>query len=223
MRVLIVEDEQRLVRLMRRVLENEHYVVDTAFDGEEGIEKAGSGTYDLIILDVMLPHCDGVAVCRWLRAHKIATPILMLTARDQLEDKVAGLDAGADDYLTKPFDFEELLARLRALSRRALVTPQEPVLQVGDLTMDLSRHEVRRNGQPIPLTVREFALLEYLMRHPGQALSRAQITSHVWPYDSDAVSNIVDIYIHYLREKVDRGFDVSLIQTIRGIGYSIRG
>jgi DNA-binding response OmpR family regulator len=223
MRVLIVEDEQRLVRLMRRVLENERYVVDTAFDGEEGIEKAGSGTYDLIILDVMLPHRDGMEVCRWLRAHKIGSPILMLTARDQLEDKVAGLDAGADDYLTKPFDFEELLARLRALSRRAPATPQEPVLRVSDLTMDLSRHEVRRNGRSIPLTVREFALLEYLMRHPGQALSRAQITSHVWPYDSEAVSNIVDIYIHYLREKVDRGFDAPLIQTIRGIGYSIRG
>lgn len=223
MRVLIVEDEQRLVRLMRRVLENERYVVDAAFDGEVGIEKAGSGTYDLIVLDVMLPRYNGVEVCRWLRAHKVATPILMLTARDQLEDKVAGLDAGADDYLTKPFDFEELLARLRALSRRASATPQEPVLQVGGLMMDLNRHEVQRNGQPIVLTVREFALLEYLMRHPGQALSRAQITNHVWPYDSDAVSNIVDIYIHYLREKVDRGFDVPLIQTIRGIGYSIRG
>jgi DNA-binding response OmpR family regulator len=208
---------------MQRVLENERYVVDTAFDGEEGIEKAGSGTYDLIVLDVMLPRRNGVEVCRWLRVHKVATPILMLTARDQLEDKVAGLDAGADDYLTKPFDFEELLARLRALSRRAPATPQEPVLQVGDLMLDLSRHEVQRNGQPIVLTVREFTLLEYLMRHPGQALSRAQITNHVWPYDSDAVSNIVDIYIHYLREKIDRGFDVPLIQTIRGIGYSIRG
>ena len=223
MRVLIVEDEQRLVRLMRRVLEDERYVVDAAFDGEEGIEKAGLVAYDLIILDIMLPRRDGVEVCRWLRAHKIAAPILMLTARDQLEDKVAGLDAGADDYLTKPFDFEELLARLRALARRVSATPQEPLLRVGDLTMDLTRHEVQRSGQPIPLTVREFALLEYLMRHPGQALSRAQITTHVWPYDSDAVSNIVDIYIHYLREKVDRGFKPPLIQTIRGIGYSIRG
>jgi DNA-binding response OmpR family regulator len=171
----------------------------------------------------MLPRCGGMEVCRWLRAQKIATPILMLTARDQLEDRVDGLDAGADDYLTKPFDFEELLARLRALGRRSPALPQEPLLQVGDLTMDLPRHEVQRNGQPILLTMREFALLEYMMRHPGQALSRAQITDHVWPYDSDAVSNIVDIYIHYLREKVDRGFDTQLIQTIRGIGYSIRG
>jgi DNA-binding response OmpR family regulator len=223
MRVLLVEDEQRLVRLMRRVLEDERYVVDAAYDGEEGIKKAGLGAYDLIILDIMLPRCDGVDVCRWLRTHKIATPILMLTARDQLEDKVAGLDAGADDYLTKPFAFEELLARLRALARRAPAAPQEPLLRVGDLTMDLHRHEVQRNGQLIPLTMREFALLEYLMRHAGQALSRAQITNHVWPYDSDAVSNIVDIYIHYLREKVDRGFPSQLIQTIRGIGYSIRG
>jgi DNA-binding response OmpR family regulator len=223
MHVLVVEDEQRLVRLMRRVLEEERYIVDVARDGEEGIEKAGFGGYDLIVLDVMLPRYTGVEVCRWLRIHKIATPILMLTARDQLEDKVAGLDAGADDYLTKPFDFEELLARLRALARRAPTTLQEPLLQVGDLIMDLNRHEVRRNGQPIPLTVREFALLEYLMRHDGQALSRAQITAHVWPSDSDAVSNIVDIYIHYLREKVDRGFACQLIHTIRGIGYSIRG
>jgi DNA-binding response OmpR family regulator len=223
MRVLLIEDEQRLVRLMRRVLENEHYVVDAAFDGEEGIEKAGLGAYDLIILDIMLPLRDGVEVCRWLRAHNIATPILMLTARDQIEDKVDGLDAGADDYLTKPFDFEELLARLRALARRASAPPQELVLQVGDLTMDLHRHEVQRGGQLIPLTMREFALLEYLMRHPGQALTRAQITDHVWPYDSEAVSNIVDIYIHYLRDKVDRGFDTQLIQTIRGVGYTIRG
>ncbi|HLW03511.1 MAG TPA: response regulator transcription factor [Ktedonobacterales bacterium] len=223
MQVLVIEDERRLVRLIRRVLEDERYVVDVAFDGEQGIGKAGFGAYDLIVLDVMLPRYSGVEVCRWLRTHNIATPILMLTARDQLEDKVAGLDAGADDYLTKPFDFEELLARLRALSRRAPALPQEPLLQVGDLTMDLQRHEVQRNGRLILLTMREFALLEYLMRHPGQALSRAQITDHVWPYDKDAVSNIVDIYIHYLREKVDRDFALQLIKTIRGVGYSIRG
>ena len=223
MQVLVIEDEHRLVRLIRRVLEDERYVVDVAFDGERGIEKAGFGGYDLIVLDIMLPRYNGLEVCRWLRTHNIATPILMLTARDQLEDKVAGLDAGADDYLTKPFDFEELLARLRALSRRVPAAPQEPMLQVGDLSMDLTRHEVQRNGLPILLTMREFTLLEYLMRHPGQALSRAQITEHVWPYDNEAVSNIVDIYIHYLREKVDRGFTSHLIQTIRGIGYSIRG
>ena len=223
MRVLVVEDEQRLVRLLKRVLEDERYVVDTAFDGEEGIAKAGAGSYDLIILDVMLPRRDGVQVCGWLRAHQIVTPVLLLTARDQLEDKVAGLDAGADDYLTKPFAFEELLARLRALARRAPVAPAQPLVQVADLTLDLTRHEVQRAGQPIALTMREFALLEYLMRHAGQALSRAQITNHVWPYDSDAASNIVDIYIHYLREKVDYGFEPKLIQTIRGIGYSLRG
>jgi DNA-binding response OmpR family regulator len=171
----------------------------------------------------MLPRYSGLEVCRWLRAQRIATPILMLTARDQLEDKVAGLDAGADDYLTKPFDFEEMLARLRALARRAPSPLQEPLLKVGDLTLDLTRREVQRDGQSILLTTREFALLEYMMRHPGQALSRAQITDHVWPYDKDAVSNIVDIYIHYLREKVDRGFASQLIHTVRGIGYNIRG
>ncbi len=223
MQVLVIEDERPLVRLIRRVLEDERYVVDVAFDGEQGIRKAGSGAYDLIILDVMLPRGSGLEVCRWLRAQNITSPILMLTARDQLEDKVAGLDAGADDYLTKPFDFEELLARLRALARRAPSPFQEPLLQVADLTMDLTRHEVQRNGQPILLTTREFALLEYLMRHPGQALSRTQITDHVWPYDKDAVSNIVDIYIHYLREKVDKGFASQLIHTVRGIGYNIRG
>jgi DNA-binding response OmpR family regulator len=223
MRVLVVEDEQRLVRLLKRVLEDEHYVVDTAFDGEEGIVKAGAGSYDLIILDVMLPRRDGVQVCSWLRAHQILTPILLLTARDQLEDKITGLDAGADDYLTKPFAFEELLARLRALARRPPATSAQPILQVADLTMDLTRHEVKRGGQPIALTMREFALLEYLLRHAGQALSRAQITNHVWPYDSDTASNIVDIYIHYLREKIDYGFEPKLIQTIRGIGYTLRG
>lgn len=222
MRVLIVEDEQRLVRLLKRVLEEEHYVVDTAFDGEDGLEKAGMGEYDLIVLDVMLPRRSGVEVCRWLRAHQIATPVLLLTARDQLEDKVLGLDAGADDYLTKPFAFEELLARLRALARRPPTAPTEPLLQVADLTLDLNRHEVKRAGTLIQLTTREFALLEYLMRHPGQALSRAQITNQVWPYDSEAVSNIVDIYIHYLRDKVDQDFEPKLIQTIRGVGYSIR-
>lgn len=224
MRVLVVEDEQRLVRLIRRVLEDERYVVDTAFDGVEGVQKAGSGVYDLLVLDVMLPRLSGVEVCRWLRAHQIATPILLLTARDQLEDKVAGLDAGADDYLTKPFAFEELLARLRALGRRALPGAlAQPTLQVGDLVMDLNRHEVWRAGQPIALTLREFALLEYLLRHRGQALTRAQITMSVWPYESDAVSNVVDIYIHYLRDKIDRDFEPKLIQTVRGVGYRLRG
>jgi DNA-binding response OmpR family regulator len=223
MQVLIIEDERRLARLMRRILEDECYVVDVALDGEAGLKKAGSGTYDLIVLDIMLPGCNGIEVCRWLRTQKDATPILMLTARGQLDDKVAGLDAGADDYLTKPFDFEELLARLRALARRPPASLQEPMLQVGDLTMDLTRHEVQRNGRPILLTVREFALLEYMIRHQGQVLSRAQITDHVWPYDHDAVSNIVDIYVHYLREKVDRGFATPLIHTIRGVGYNIRG
>ena len=223
MRVLIVEDEQRLVRLLKRVLEEERYVVDAAVDGDEAIEKAGFGDYDLIVLDVMLPRRNGVEVCRWLRRNGIKTPVLLLTARDQLEDKVIGLDAGADDYLTKPFAFEELLARLRALGRRTQDTLVEQVLQVSDLTLDLNRHEVRRAGQLIPLTTREFALLEYLMRHRGQALSRVQINRQVWPDDSEAVSNVVDIYIHYLRDKIDHDFEPKLIHTIRGVGYSLRG
>lgn len=222
MRVLLVEDERRLVRALRRMLEEERYVVDEAFDGIEGEELARDGEYDFIVLDVMLPGRDGVAVCRNLRKSKVATPILMLTARDTIEDRVKGLDAGADDYLVKPFASLELLARLRALDRRRTEVMPETRLESDGLVMDLVRHEVSRGGRSIELTAREYALLEYFLRHPGQALTRTQILAAVWRYDTEVVSNVVDIYVHYLRDKVDRGFERKLLHTIRGVGYSLR-
>lgn len=222
MHILIVEDHQRIAALIRRVLTEERHVVDVAYDGTEGGALACSGTYDLVILDIMLPNKDGLQICREMRALGVQTPVLMLTARGELEDKVAGLKTGADDYLVKPFAMEELLARVEALLRRRdrpLETGQ--TLQVGDLTLDLIRHEATRAGRLIELTAKEFALLEFLMRHPGQALTRGQITDHVWRYDFDALSNVVDIYIHYLREKIDRGASHPLIKTVRGVGYKI--
>jgi DNA-binding response OmpR family regulator len=225
-RVLVVEDERKLARLVARGLEEDRHTVDIAFDGDEAIERAAGGAYDAIVLDVMLPGRSGVDVCRWLRAHDVTAPVLLLTARDQTEDKVEGLDAGADDYLTKPFAFEELLARLRALRRRATSAPDGPAshpteLHVSDLVLDLLRHEARRAGRRIPLTTREFAVLELLMRHPGRPLTRTQIVMRAWPDDSDATSNVVDTYIHYLREKIDRGATHPLLHTVRGVGYII--
>jgi DNA-binding response OmpR family regulator len=224
-RVLVVEDERKLARLVARALEEDRHTVDLAFDGDEAVERASSGVYDVIVLDIMLPGRSGVDVCRWLRAHDNTTPILLLTARDQIEDKVEGLDAGADDYLTKPFAFEELLARVRALRRRATSAPEGAMhpteLQVGDLVLDLVRHEARRAGRTIALTTREFALLELLMRHSGRPLSRAQIVMRAWPDDSEATSNVVDTYIHYLRDKIDRDAPHPLLRTVRGVGYAI--
>jgi DNA-binding response OmpR family regulator len=222
MHILVVEDEKRLAALLRRVLMEERHVVDLAHDGQVGRDLATSGTYDLVVLDLMLPGLDGMGVVQAMRQMRVQTPVLMLTARGALEDKVAGLKAGADDYLTKPFAMEELIARVEALLRRRtreLDTSQR--LQVGDLTLDLVRHEARRGDRLIELTAKEFALLEYLMRHRGQVLTRAQITDRVWRYDLDALSNVVDIYIHYLREKIDRGFAQPLIKTVRGVGYKI--
>jgi DNA-binding response OmpR family regulator len=222
MRVLVIEDDQRLARALRRVLEEERYVVDEAHDGVDGEDLAMEPGYDFIVLDVMLPGRDGVSVCRNLRREKVATPILMLTARDTVQDRVNGLDAGADDYLVKPFASMELLARLRSLSRRRTDELSDLRLEAGDLMMDLVRHQVRRGGNEIELTAREFALLEYLLRHQGQALTRTQILAAVWRYDTEVVSNVVDIYVHYLREKIDRRSDHPLIRTIRGVGYSLR-
>jgi DNA-binding response OmpR family regulator len=222
MHILVVEDEKRLAALLRRVLMEERHVVDLAHDGQVGRDLATSGTYDLVVLDLMLPGLDGMGVVQAMRQMRVQTPVLMLTARGALEDKVAGLKAGADDYLTKPFAMEELIARVEALLRRRtreLDTSQR--LQVGDLTLDLVRHEARRGDRLIELTAKEFALLEYLMRHRGQVLTRAQIIDRVWRYDLDALSNVVDIYIHYLREKIDRGFAQPLIKTVRGVGYKI--
>ncbi|MBX6342127.1 MAG: response regulator transcription factor [Thermomicrobiaceae bacterium] len=224
MHILVVEDEQRLARLLQRVLQDERHTVDLAYDGATGLEMALSGDYDLAILDLMLPDLDGLEICRQLRAARVTTPILMLTARGAVEDRVTGLNAGADDYLVKPFAMEELLARVNALLRRARGVDGPPtVLQVADLTLDLLRHEVRRGGQVIDLTPKEFALLEYLMRNPGRALTRSQIIDRVWRYDLDSLSNVVDIYIHYLRDKIDRGFGRPLIKTVRGVGYKIEG
>jgi DNA-binding response OmpR family regulator len=222
MRVLVVEDEQRLARLLRRMLEEERYTVDEAHDGIAGEDLARAGEYDAIVLDVMLPGRSGTAVCQNLRRNHVGTPILMLTARDTIEDRVTGLDAGADDYLVKPFAFAELLARLRALTRRRSAELQSPRLEYEDLVMDLVRHEVRRGDRLIELTPREYALLEYFLRHPDQVLTRTQILSNVWRYDAYLTSNAVDTYVHYLRDKIDRGCERKLIRTVRGVGYALR-
>lgn len=220
MHILVVEDERRLAVLLRRVLTEERHIVDVAYEGRGGLDLAASDTYDLLILDLMLPGVDGFAITRALRAQKIHVPILMLTARGAVEDRVTGLRMGADDYLIKPFAMEELLARVEAQLRRrdrALELGQH--LKVGDLTLDLVRHEARRGDRILELTAKEFALLEYLMRNAGHALTRTQIIDHVWRYDFDSLSNVVDSYIHYLREKVDHDFARPLIKTVRGVGY----
>jgi two-component system, OmpR family, response regulator len=220
--ILVVEDEQRLAFLLRRVLLEERHTVDLAHDGHTGLDLALSDTYDVVILDVMLPGIDGFEVCRQMRAERVMSPVLMLTARGSVEDRVTGLNVGADDYLTKPFAMEELLARINALLRRRDHRFDEnPRLCVGDLTLDLVGHEASRDGRIIELTAKEFALLEYLMRHPGRVLTRTQIVDAVWRYDMEALSNVVDIYIHYLREKIDQGFSHPLIKTVRGVGYKI--
>jgi DNA-binding response OmpR family regulator len=222
MHILVVEDEKRLAALLRRVLMEERHVVDVANDGASGLGMVLGGSYDLVILDLMLPEMDGMTVCREMRKAKIDAPVLMLTAMGAVEDKVAGLKIGADDYLVKPFAMEEMLARVDALLRRRnRQIDASSQLRVGDLSLDLLRHEANRGGRLIELTAKEFALLEYLMRHPGQVLTRTQILDHVWGYDLDTLSNVVDIYIHYLRDKIDRGTDQSLIKTVRGVGYRI--
>ena len=224
MHILVVEDEQRLARLVQRVLTEERHTAEVAYTGTDGLYMAQSGTFDLIILDRMLPDMDGVEVCRQVRAAKIDTPVLMLTARGSVEDRVDGLNAGADDYLVKPFAMSELLARVNARLRRDRPAQVTTTLAVGDLTLDLVRREVKRDGKAIELTQKEFALLEYFMRNAGVALTRTQILDQVWQYDSDAVSNVVDIYVHYLRDKIDRGgqgSDAPLIKTVRGVGYKI--
>jgi len=219
-RVLVIEDETRLRELIARTLRHEGYDVQTLEDGADGYAEARTGGYDAIILDVMLPTMSGLEICLRLRRQAVDTPILMLTARDAIEDRVAGLDSGADDYLVKPFAFDELLARLRVLLRRQKEGAVAQ-LRVDDLELDLIRHEVRRGKREVPLTAREFALLEYLMRHPGHTLSRDQLIQAVWPRDYEGGSNVVDTYIHYLRDKVDRAPARSLIRTVRGVGYAL--
>jgi DNA-binding response OmpR family regulator len=220
MRILVVEDERRITAFIKQGLEEENYAVDVACDGIEAMDWASAVSYDLILLDVLLPHKDGIQVCRELRAQGSGVPILMLTARDAVEDRVRGLDSGADDYLVKPFAFQELLARIRALLRRGGET-RTMRLQVGDLVLDTLTRKASRSGRAIELSTREYALLEFLMCHPSQVLGRTQIADHVWGYDFVAVSNVVDVYIGYLRRKIDDGFESKLIHTVRGAGYRI--
>lgn len=220
MRVLIVEDDPGTACFICQGLSEAGYAVDAASDGQEGLDYALAAPYDLIILDILLPRMDGLRLLRELRERGIRTPILVLTARDTIEDRVRGLDSGADDYLIKPFAFSELLARVRALLRRPPLQ-NEPVLRIDDLEMDTVRREVRRAGRRIDLTPREFSLLEYLMRHPNQVLTRTQIAEHIWNFDFFAESNVVDVYIGYLRRKIDQGFARPLIHTVRGVGYRI--
>ena len=221
MRILVVEDNRRLSSALKMSLVDAGYAVDTAFDGPEGEEYAASAPYDALVLDVMLPEKDGFQVCRALRQRRINTPILMLTARDAVEDRVRGLDSGADDYLVKPFALSELLARLRALLRRES-SDKNGVLEVSDLRLNPATHYVERAGRPLDLTARQYALLEYFMRHPNQLLSREQIENHIWSYDFDATSNVVDVYVRRLRRQIDDPFDVKLLETVRGAGYRLR-
>ena len=224
MKILLVEDEARLATAVRRVLDEEGYATDWSADGADGLARAEEGEYDVILLDVMLPSYDGYEIARRLRSDGSTVPILMLTARDGIQDRVRGLDSGADDYLVKPFALAELLARVRALGRRAKMgaAAEAQLLTVADLELDLRSREARRGPRRIELTAREFALLETLMRHPAQVMTRSQLLDSVWSYDAMTESNIVDIYIHYLRNKVDKGFDKKLLRTVRGVGYSIR-
>jgi DNA-binding response OmpR family regulator len=220
MRILIIEDDIRLARIMRRVLEEERYLVDIANDGAEGLELILRGTYELAIVDWMLPGRDGPSICRSARSARVPTAVLMLTARSQLEDRVIGLDSGADDYLTKPFAFEELLARVRALTRRlAPAGSNGEELRHGDLVLDLRAHTARRGDRALELTITEWNLLEFLMRHPTQTLSREQILDHVWSYDRDVQPTAVDVYISYLRRKLHAGGRGDPIVTVRGVGY----
>lgn len=220
MRILLVEDDKRVASFIKRGLQEEKYAVDVAPDGEEGLFLAQSQAYDLIILDLLLPKRTGLEVLRILRAKSVKVPLLILTAKDLLEDKVAGLNAGADDYLTKPFGFEELLARVRALLRRRQDLAAS-VLKLADLEMDLLRHEVKRSGQKVDLTSREYALLEYFLGRLGQVLTRTQLAEQVWGHDFDTFSNVIDVHIARLRRKIDDGFSPKLLQTVRGTGYQL--
>jgi DNA-binding response OmpR family regulator len=223
MNLLLVEDERKLSRLLKQLLEEERYSVDVALDGERAEELAETARYDAIILDWMIPKKDGLEVCRELRRNQIRTPVIILTARGQVHDRVAGLDAGADDYICKPFAFEELLARLRAVVRREERTTDTTRLQVADLVLDLKTHQVWRGATPIELTAREFSLLEFLMRHPNQVLTQAQIAERVWDYNFEGTTNRVAVYISYLRDKIDEGRTPRLIQTVYGVGYRMAG
>jgi DNA-binding response OmpR family regulator len=221
MRILVIEDNRRLSAALERSLADAGYAVDVASDGPEGQALAETSAYDMIVLDILLPGKNGLDVCCGLRARRVNTPILMLTARDTVQDRVRGLDSGADDYLVKPFALSELLARLRALLRRD-ADQKTGWLEAGNLRLDPSARYVERAGRRIELTARLYALLEYFMRHPNQLLSREQIESHCWNYDFETTSNVVDVYVRRLRQQIDDPFDVKLLETVRGMGYRLR-
>jgi two-component system, OmpR family, response regulator len=221
MKLLVIEDEKKIATLLQKGLREQGYAVDLTHDGNEGLDRAISEPYDAIVLDMMLPGRDGLSVLRTLRDRKITTPVMVLTARGEVSDRVEGLNTGADDYMAKPFAMDELVARLRALMRR--VTGENISLyKVGDLTMNLVSREITRGNRKIDLTAREFRLLEYLMRSPGQVLTRTQIIERVWEYHFDPGTNLVDVYIQRLRRKIDDGEDIKMIQTVRGVGYCIK-
>jgi heavy metal response regulator len=221
MRILVIEDEKKVASFIKQGLEEEGYAVDVASDGAEGLAHALECVHDLILLDIRLPTMDGLRVLQALRQEKVTTPVLLLTVRATVEDKVLGLDAGADDYLTKPFAFQELVARVRALlRRRPEMTPA--VLQVGDLILDPARRTVTRGGAKITLTPREFTLLDYFMRNPGRVLTRTMIAEHVWDYAFDTSTNVIDVYVNYLRKKIDADREPKLLQTVRGVGYVLK-
>ncbi len=221
MRILVIEDEKKVASFIKRGLKENHYAVDVAHDGMNGLFMAEHNPYDVIVLDLMLPEKDGLSVCQELRKKKIETPILMLTAKGSVKDKIIGLDAGADDYLPKPFAFEEFLARIRVLLRRQSKTPSNK-LKIGDLNLDQITHKVIRGSKNIDLTSTEYSLLQYLMLHPNQVVTRTMITEHVWNEDFDPFSNVIDVYINYLRKKIDSGFSKKLIHSIRGRGYILK-
>jgi len=220
-KILVVEDEKKVSSFIKRGLEEEKYEVETAADGEEGLKLAGEGAFDLIILDWMLPKKDGLTVLRELREQRNASPVLMLTAKDTVEDIVAGLETGSDDYLTKPFAFAELLARVKALLRRSEMD-RGAELRFADLRLDPVTHKVWRGDKEIDLTAKEYALLEYFMRNPNQVLTRTMIADHVWDYTFDSFTNIIDVYVNYLRKKIDRDAEKKLIHTVRGVGYILK-
>jgi heavy metal response regulator len=221
MRILLVEDDRKVASFIRMGLEEEGHAVDVASDGEAGLSMGLDRLHDVIILDVMLPRKPGFQVVRELRQAKVAAPVLLLTARDTVEDKVQGLDAGADDYLTKPFAFAELLARVRALLRRT-ADARAPILHVADLVLDPATRTVKRGHEPVTLTNREFALLEYFLRNPGRVLTRTMIAEHVWDYSFDSSTNVIDVYVNYLRKKIDAGRETKLLHTVRGVGYVLK-
>lgn len=220
MRLLVVEDERRLANIIKKGLEEEGFAVDVAYDGEEGQYLAESETYDLIVLDIMLPKIDGLTLCRELRAKNINTPVLMLTAKSEVEDKVKGLDSGADDYMTKPFSFLELRSRVQALIRRSK-NETSPTLKLDDLELDPIKHSVTRGGNQIKLTPKEFSVLELLMRHRDEVVTRTMVIEHVWDYNFEGMSNIIDVFVASLRRKIDKKSKLKLIHTIHGIGYKI--